>query len=86
MSASAKKRADWSAWRVSDDEVRVQINRPDMARAFAKVKSAWLAGYSVAGNYMKLFHVKQPVPWVEAWMKEFLSRVNSGAIQCKETK
>jgi hypothetical protein len=86
MSASAKKRADWSAWRVSEDEVRVQINRPDMARAFAKVKSAWLAGYSVAGNYMKLFHVKQPVPWVEAWMKEFNGRADAGATVRRECR
>ena len=31
-----------AAWRVSEDEVRVQINRPDQARAFAKVKTTWL--------------------------------------------
>jgi hypothetical protein len=80
------KRKDWSAWRVADDEVRVQVNRPDMAKAFAKLKGVGLAGYSVAGNYMKLFRLKQSVPWVDAWMTEFLSRANSGAANGKETR
>jgi len=80
------KREDWAAWRVSDDEVRVQINSPDMARAFAKEKGAWPAGYSVAGNFMKLYHVKRPVQWVDAWMKKFNSHVTSGAAQGKETR
>jgi hypothetical protein len=86
MSASAKKRADWSAWRVSDDEVRVQINRPDMARAFAKVKTTWLAGYSVAGNFIKIFHIRQPVPWVDAWMKNYLCQGLPGTCERKETR
>jgi len=47
--APPKKRADWSAWRVNDEEIRVQVNRPDLARAFAKVKAARLAGYSDLG-------------------------------------
>lgn len=72
MSASSKQRENWSAWHVGENEVRVQINRPDLAKAFAKVKGAWPAGYSVAGNYLKLFHVKQSVQWVDAWMKDFL--------------
>ena len=78
-----KKRLDWSAWRISDDEVRVQINRPDLARAFAKVKSVWPAGHSVAGNFLKLFHVKQPVPWVAAWMKNFVQG-STGTFERKE--
>jgi hypothetical protein len=65
-----KKREDWIAWRVDDDEVRVQVNRPDIAKAFARVKSARPVGHSVCGNYMRLFHVKQPVPWVDSWMKD----------------
>ena len=65
------KRIDWSAWRV-DDETRVQINRPDLARAFAKEKTARLVGYSVNGNYTKLFQIKQSVDWVGTWMKKYL--------------
>ena len=71
MSDVNKKRQDWSAWSVRDDEVRVQVNRPDLARAFAKVKGVWPAGYSVAGNFTRLFHVKQRVHWVDAWMKQY---------------
>ena len=71
MSAVTKKRQDLSAWSVRDDEVRVQINQPELARAFAKVKGVWPAGCSVAGNFMRLFHVKQPVHWVDAWMKQY---------------
>jgi hypothetical protein len=83
---SAKmKRADWSAWCVGD-EVRVQINRPDFAKEFAKVKSARLVGYSVAGNFTKLFHVKETVQWVDAWMKQCLQRANSGAHERKEPR
>jgi hypothetical protein len=85
MSAVTKKHEDWDAWCVGDGEVRVQINRPDMARAFAKVKGAWPAGYSVAGNYMKLFHVNQSVQWVDSWMKNFTCQVSSGTYQRKET-
>jgi len=65
-----KEREPWVAWRVGDDEARVQVNRPDLARAFAKVKTVSPAGYSVCGNFMKLFHVKESVPWVDAWMKK----------------
>ena len=65
---------DWSAWRVGEDSC-VQINRPDLAKAFSKVKGVWLAGYSVAGTYMKLFHVKQPVLWVEQWMTKSMSQL-----------
>ena len=65
------KRIDWSAWRMGD-ETRVQVNRPDLAKAFAKVKTVRSAGYSVSGNYTRLFHVKQAVPWVEGWMKKFV--------------
>ena len=79
-----QKRVDWAAWRVSEDEVRVQVNRPDMAKAFAKIKGVGLAGYSVTGNYLKLFHIKQSVPWIDTWMREFLSRVNSSATEGKE--
>jgi hypothetical protein len=86
MSKNNPKRKDWSAWRVADDEVRVQVNNPDIARAFAKVKGVRLAGYSVTGNYLKLFHVKQSVPWIDTWMREFLSRANSGAAEGKEIR
>jgi hypothetical protein len=79
-----KKRGDWAAWRVSDDEVRVQVNRPDIARAFAALKSVSLVGYSVAGNYLKLFCVKKTVPEVEAWMKDFVRHATTGEIGRKE--
>ena len=69
-----ERRMDWAAWRVSEDEVRVQINRPDLAKAFAKIKSVRPAGYSVSGNYLKLFHVNQSVPWVDTWMKDYMVR------------
>ena len=65
------KRCDWSAWRMGD-ETRVQVNRPDLAKAFAKVKTVRAAGYSVSGSYARLFHVKQPVVWVDSWMKKSL--------------
>jgi hypothetical protein len=65
---------DWSAWRVGE-ESRVQINRPDLAKVFSKVKGVWLAGYSVGGAYMKLFHVKQPVAWVEEWMNKSMHQL-----------
>ena len=61
----------WNAWSVGD-EVRVQINRPDMAKAFAKIKSTRLVGYSVCGKFTKLFHVKESVDWVDDWMKSFM--------------
>jgi len=86
MSAIAKKRPDWSAWRTSDDEVRVQVNRPDLAKAFAKVKGVWPSGYSVAGNFVKLFHVKKSVPWVDAWMKDYNGRPDFGATERKECR
>ncbi len=86
MKSAPKKREDVYAWRVNDDEVRVQINQPDVARAFAKVNGVWPAGYSVAGNFMRIFHVKKSVPWVEAWMKEFNGRVNVGATAKKEAR
>ena len=79
-----KKRLDWAAWRVTDEEVRVQVNRPDLARAFAKVKSVSPVGHSVAGNFMRLFHVKQSVAWVEAKMREFLRPESTGAFERKE--
>jgi hypothetical protein len=63
---------DWCAWRVDEDEVRVQIHRPDLAKAFGKEKAARLVGYSVTGHYAKLFHVKKSVDWVDTWMKKFL--------------
>ncbi len=65
---------DWSAWRTGD-ESRVQIHRPDLAKSFSKVKGVWLAGYSVSGGYMKLFHVKQPVAWVEEWMNKTIHQL-----------
>lgn len=65
---------DWSAWRVGE-ESRVQINRPDLAKAFSRVKGVWLAGYSVAGTYMKLFHVKQPIAWVEEWIDKLMPQL-----------
>ena len=65
---------DWSAWRVGE-ESRVQIHRPDLAKSFSKVKGVWLAGYSVSGAYMKLFHVKKPVAWVEEWMDKFMNQL-----------
>jgi hypothetical protein len=64
-------RKDWAAWRM-DDEVRVQVNRPDIAREFAKVKSVRRVGYSVCGKFTRLFHVQQSVPWVEEWMENFV--------------
>lgn len=67
----------WSAWRMDSEEVRVQVNRPDLAKAFAKEKSVRLVGYSVNGNYTKIFHVKKPVPWVDSWMKQFLNKSES---------
>lgn len=79
------KQQDWSAWRTGEEEVRVQMHRPEMAKAFSKVKGVWLAGYSVAGGYMKLFHVKQSVPWVDAWMKEFMSHATSSTVKGKAT-
>jgi hypothetical protein len=72
-----QKRVDWTAWRVSEDEVRVQVNNPDIARAFAKVKGVGLAGYSVAGNYIKLFHIKQSVSWVDTWMKNLIRHASA---------
>lgn len=66
------EREVWAVWRMDEDEVRVQVNRPDLAKAFAKVKTARSVGYSVFGNYMRLYHVKESVPWVDAWMKKFI--------------
>lgn len=66
------KRDDWSAWRMDEEDVRVQVNCPGLAKAFAKEKGVRLAGYSVAGNYVKLFHVKKPREWVDSWMKKSL--------------
>jgi hypothetical protein len=82
--AAPKECAAWSAWRVNDEEIRVQVNRPDIARAFAKLKSARLAGYSVCGNYLKLFTIKESVPWVESWMKDFIRRDSTHEPQRKE--
>lgn len=79
------KSREWSAWKMGD-EVRVQINHPDIAKAFGKVKSTRLVGYSVCGKFTKLFHVKESVEWVEDWMKKFLSHANSGAAGGKETR
>ncbi len=73
-----KLNKDWSAWRAGD-ESRVQVNRPDLAKAFSKVKGVWLAGYSVNGAYMKLFHVKQPVYWVEEWMNKSMHQLAPAA-------
>jgi hypothetical protein len=78
-------REDWSAWCVGNDQVRVQINRPDLARAFTKIKDAWPAGYSVAGNYMKLFHVKQSVHWVDTWMRDYMRHASTSVIQKQES-
>jgi hypothetical protein len=71
MNGPTKQREDWSAWCIGNDQVRVQINRPDLARAFAKVKGVWPAGYSVAGNFIRFFHIKRSVPWVDGWMKQY---------------
>jgi hypothetical protein len=80
------KKRDWSAWTVGEDETRVQIQSPDMAKAFAKVKGVWLAGYGVAGGYIKIFHVRQPVQWVAAWMRKFISHATYGAANRKEAR
>ena len=63
---------------------QVQINRADIAKVFAKVKSPRVVGYSVCGNYLRVFHVKQSVRWVEAWMKEFVRHANAGLAEPKE--
>jgi hypothetical protein len=75
--STAKK--EWMAWRVDEQEVRVQIHRADIAKAFCKLNTARLVGYSVGGNYLRMFHIKQPVPWVDAWMKEYIRSVKDGA-------
>ena len=64
------KREEWSAWRMDEDEVRVQVNCPGLAKAFAKEKGVRLVGYGVSGNYTKLFHVKKSMGWVDSWMKK----------------
>ena len=69
MKANSKP---WSAWRMDEEEVRVQINEPGMARAFARVNTARGVGYSVVGRYTRLFHVKRPVDWVNGWMRDYL--------------
>lgn len=84
MRNSNHAREEWSAWRINDNEVRVQINYPEMARAFAKVKTVHPAGYSVAGNFLRLFHTRQTVPWVESWVKEYKSSLNVEALEGKE--
>jgi hypothetical protein len=72
-----QKRVDWAAWRMDEEEVRVQVNRPDLAKAFAKVKSVRQVGAGMRGNYLKLFHINQTVPWVDAWMKEFIHQAST---------
>jgi len=67
-----KKHSEWSAWKMDEEEVRVQVNCSILAKAFAKEKGVRLVGYGVAGNYMKLFQVKRTVAWVDSWMKKNL--------------
>jgi hypothetical protein len=77
LKSTPKNRQDWAAWRVDEREVRVQVNRSDIAKAFAKVKTVRPVGYSVCGDYTRLFHVKQPVPWVDEWMNNYVKSINN---------
>lgn len=81
MSAKSKmSRKPWVAWRVSDELVRVQIHEPAIAKAFAKNKGATLAGYGVAGGYLRLFDVPQSVAEVDAWMNRQTGSASAGRV------
>ncbi len=59
----------WSAWNNGDDRVRVQINDPVLARAFAKVKGVSRTGFSVMGPFTQIFLTQSSQDWVKDWMK-----------------
>lgn len=69
------KRKPWTAWRVSEDSIRVQLNEPGLAKAFANVRGAERAGYSVLGPFTEIYSLNRPVTWVHDWMR----RHNNGA-------
>jgi len=80
-----QERKPWSAWRWDDQSVRVQINEPSIAAAFAKIKGVVPTGYSVQGGYLRLYRISENVDWVNDWMRAFIKR-NTGTKPAKENK
>ena len=68
-----------STWSNGDDRIRVQINDPALARAFAKVKGVTRTGYSVMGPFTQIFLTQSSQDWVKDWMKEHNKRAKPEA-------
>ena len=59
----------WSAWDNGDERLRVQINEPGMAKAFAKIPGVTRTGYSVMGAFTAIYLTPHTRDWVQDWMK-----------------
>ena len=62
-------RKPWSAWSNGDERVRVQINEPAIAKAFAKIPGVTRTGYSVMGVFTAIYLTQHTRDWVQEWMK-----------------
>jgi hypothetical protein len=65
----------YAAWRVDKHSIWVQINDPDLARVFSKVRGARRVAYSVAGAFLETYCLNESVPWVHKWMREHRKEV-----------
>jgi hypothetical protein len=63
------KRRAWSAWSNGGDQLRVQVNEPALAKAFAKVPGVTRTGYSVMGPFTAIYLTPHTRDWVQDWMK-----------------
>jgi len=76
-----------SAWLVAPGVCRVQTSSAQHARRLSQRSDTRIAGFGVAGGYLKIFEVKQPLAWAKRFIRslEPNEEPTNGAVLVQES-